>query len=185
MRCQSVIAVLLASVLVGSATTGFAQGKGSGQGKGGAQGSAQSQQANRDYDRDQQRQIDQLEARARKLDRDQLQMPDYSAIRDRDIYGHEVMSTQERDEYRERIQNAQSDEAREQLRAQNQTEVQARAKARGIDLTPASEGPIYGGDKMSMREKNEYREQLRMIESDEDRGKFVAEHREKMQAKAK
>ena len=45
---------------------------------------------------------------------------------------------------------------------------------------------IYGGEMMSEQERNQYREQLRLTESDpKAREKFLAQHQEKMQARAK
>ena len=48
------------------------------------------------------------------------------------------------------------------------------------DIVPPGQGPIYRGDLMSVQERNEYREQLRRIESEEERASFLARHREEM-----
>ena len=38
---------------------------------------------------------------------------------------------------------------------------------------------------MSVQERNEYREELRRYDSDDERMKFMAQHKEKMDARAK
>jgi hypothetical protein len=106
-------------------------------------------------------------------------------MRDRDIYGNEVMSEAECNEYRKRIAGAQSAEAREQIRNEHQKDVQARAKNRGVELGAASEGPIYGGEMMSAQERDRYRETLRSLDSAEKREQFLAQHREEMEARAR
>lgn len=51
---------------------------------------------------------------------------------------------------------------------------------------PDNADVIYGGDLMSEQERNRYREQLRLTESDpEARNRFLARHREEMQQRAK
>jgi glutamate synthase domain-containing protein 2 len=84
-----------------------------------------------------------------------------------------------------RIAGAQSAEAREQIRNEHQKDVQARAKNRGVELGAASEGPIYGGEMMSAQERDRYRETLRSLDSAEKREQFLAQHREEMEARAR
>lgn len=47
------------------------------------------------------------------------------------------------------------------------------------------DGDIYGQNMMTEQERNQYREQLRLLDKQEDKQKFAAQHREKMQARAK
>lgn len=54
------------------------------------------------------------------------------------------------------------------------------------DEAPKEAQYIYGGELMSAQERNQYREQLRLTESDpEARNQFMAQHREEMQRRAK
>jgi hypothetical protein len=62
---------------------------------------------------------------------------------DGDIYGYQLMTPQERNEYRSRMRSANSVREREQIRAEHHEEMQKRAEARGItlpDTPPAARG---------------------------------------------
>lgn len=59
------------------------------------------------------------------------------------IYGSQIMTEQERTEYRAKMRAAQSAEAREQLRREHHELMKERAKARGITLP--DEMPARGG----------------------------------------
>jgi hypothetical protein len=64
------------------------------------------------------------------------------------IYGSQMMTQQERMEYRQRMRNAKSAEERLQIRQQHHEEMKVRAKERGITLPdepPANRGPGMGG----------------------------------------
>jgi hypothetical protein len=54
--------------------------------------------------------------------------------RDRDIYGSQLMTQQERNEYRQRMQQAQTAQERERVRAEHHQRMLARAKERGVTL---------------------------------------------------
>lgn len=73
--------------------------------------------------------------------RDQTQ----EQVRQRDrIYGYELMTPQERNEYRQRMRAAQTEQEREKIRAEHHEQMQARAKERGVTLPavpPAGRGP--------------------------------------------
>lgn len=103
---------------------------------------------------------------------------------DGDIYGSELMSAAERDRYREQLGMQTSDAAREQFQLQHEQAMQRRAREQGKDLVPPGQGPVYGGELMTVQERNAYREQLRHIDSDEERASFEARHREKMDQRA-
>ena len=62
--------------------------------------------------------------------------------------------------------------------------MQRRAREQGRDLVPPGQGSVYGGELMTVQERNAYREQLRHIVSDEERARFEARHREKMDQRA-
>lgn len=69
---------------------------------------------------------DQDRDRARDQAREQQQ------IRDQDIYGWQLMTTQEREEYRARMRAARTLEEREQIRTEHHERMKARAKERGM-----------------------------------------------------
>ncbi|MBW2241431.1 MAG: hypothetical protein JRH01_05540 [Deltaproteobacteria bacterium] len=56
---------------------------------------------------------------------------------DRPIYGRDLMTEQERNEHRERIRNAGSEQEREQIRLEHHERMRERAKERGVELPPA------------------------------------------------
>ena len=80
--------------------------------------------------------------------------------------------------------------AYEGTKAQEQTQVQKQVQEqKQIHVPGTGNGPdsdIYGHEMMSVQERNQYREQLRLVESDpEKKTRFEAQHREQMQARAK
>jgi hypothetical protein len=85
-------------------------------------------------------------------DRDQtrLQDPARDQIKDQTqdrtqdmIYGSQMMTDQERVEYRSRMRSAKTAQEREQIRAQHHESMKVRAKERG--MTIADEPPAMGG----------------------------------------
>lgn len=112
--------------------------------------------------------------------RTQDETRDRATLRDEDIYGHELMSGEELNQYRKKLQTMRTEKAREQFQAQHEEQMRARALQQNKDIVPPGQGPIYRGEMMSVQERNEYREQLRRIESEEERAQFLARHREKM-----
>jgi hypothetical protein len=172
------------------------------QGQGGGSGD-RDQQMDRDYDRDmdrdrdydrdmdRDRDRDQLmthdgdQDRDRTQDRDRLHVTDPASLQDADIYGNALMSEDELKQYRNQLMNRVTVQAREQYQAQHEEMMQERAQKQGKDLVPPGQGPIYGGELMTVQERNQYREQLRHMNSDEEREKFQARHREQMNVRAK
>ena len=84
-----------------------------------------------DQDRDQTRDQDQT----------QLQDPTKDQTRDRtkdqtkdQIYGSQLMTQQERNEYRNRIRSAKTVQEQEQIRSEHHAQMQMRAKERGVTL---------------------------------------------------
>ena len=197
MRHRLSISIILASVLALTFITVDAQ-----QGQGGGSGD-RDQQMDRDYDRDmdrdrdydrdmdQDRDRDQLRGhdqdqdRDRVQDRDRLHVTDPASMRDDDIYGSAMMSEDELKQYRNQLMNMETVEAREQYQTKHEAKMQERAQLKGKDLVPPGQGPIYGGELMTVQERNEYREQLRHMDSDEEREKFQAQHHEQMNLRAK
>ena len=189
MKLKMAIGALISSVLLLSSASSFAQ-----QGPPGHRPAPQDraqvergQQADRarDFDRDRLQDRDRLDEPSQDRDRDQdrTHVPDFAKLSDQDIYGSEVMSVQERNEYRKQLQNAGSAGERLQIEARHKEMVDAKAKNQGVKLAAPGQG-IYGGALMSVEERNQYREQLRMIDSDEERLQFIAQHREEMQVRA-
>jgi len=80
---------------------------------------------------------------ARDQTRDQTQLQ----IRDDQIYGHQLMTAQERNEYRTRMGAAKTTQERDRLRLEHHERMKARAKERGVTLPddpPAGRGPGSG-----------------------------------------
>ena len=194
MRNNTVISILVALVLASTSMSSFA---GQGQGQGGNAGADRAQQVDRDrgYDRDRMSDRDGTFDRDRTQDRDRSDDPDQDRDRDRlqdpanlkdqDIYGNQLMSDAERRQYRNELGNSNTQESRMQLQAQHEQKMQERALQQGQDLVPQGQGPVYGGELMSVQERNQYREQLRLIDSDQEREQFQAQHRDRVNQRAK
>lgn len=192
MKLRTVISMLVASTLAFTTMTSFA-----GQGQQGAKPSNRSHQVDRDrtYDRDRISDRDRMRDRTpaqdpalkRDQDRDQdrTNMQDPSKINNEDIYGNQLMSNAERNQYRNEFGKANSQEARQQYQAKHEEMMQRRAMQQGQDLVPPGQGPIYGGEFMSVQERNQYREQLRMSDSENERQQFQTQHREEMNERAR
>ncbi len=138
-----------------------------------------------DRDRDRSSGHDQDQDRDRVQDRDRLHVTDPASLRDEDIYGSALMTEEELKQYRNQLMNMETVEAREQYQARHEAKMQERAQLQGKDLVPPGQGPIYGGELMTVQERNEYREQLRQMQSDEEREAFQARHHEQMNLRAK
>ena len=147
--------------------------------------SGDSMDRDQDRDRDQLRGHDQDQDRDRIQDRDRLHVTDPASLRDQDIYGSALMSQEELKQYRNQLMNMETVEAREQYQTKHEAKMQERAQLQGKDLIPPGQGPIYGGELMTVQERNRYREQLRNFDSDEERQTFQAQHREQMELRAK
>ncbi len=72
--------------------------------------------------------------RDRIQDQDRTQDRDRDRIQDRDIYGSQLMTSEEREEYRERMRTATSAEERERIRAEHHERMTVRAREQGITL---------------------------------------------------
>jgi hypothetical protein len=190
MKFRTTISILAASIL---ALTSLASFAGQGQGQGGASADRM-QQVDRDRGFDRDRTID----RDRTQDRDRIQDPaqDRDPIQDRqrihapselgnqDIYGNEFMTPAECDLYREELGLAHTQRSGEQFQARHEEQMQSRALQQGQDLVPPGQGKVYGGEFMSVQERNEYREQLRLMDSDLERDQLQIQHRKHIQQRA-
>jgi hypothetical protein len=151
MRTLLKYSALLAAAVVLLPIDGFAQGRGQG-GSGDqvhARDRAQVERGQTDHDRD------------RIRDRDRIHQPAMDPPQD-------MTQTQEREQAQER----------------EQIQEQKRIHVPGTGDGPDSD--IYGKELMTVQERNQYREQMRLVESDpENKTRFLAQHREQMQARAK
>ena len=93
---------------------------------------------------------------------------------------------------RAQVERGQSDFDRDRMRDRDRIENPSQDRDRDRDRTHAPDSAklgdqgIYGNELMSVQERNRYREQLRLVESDsEQRTRFLAQHQEKMQVRAK
>lgn len=144
--------------------------------------------ADRDRDRDQDRihqDGDMDQDRDQDQVRDRIHLEDPAAMTDAEIYGGGLMTAEERNQYRKQMQGLETVQEREQYQVQHEKQMQDRARTQGKDLVPPGQGEIYGGEFMTVQERNKYREQLRTIGSEEQKQQFMAQHREEMQLRAK
>jgi hypothetical protein len=126
----------------------------------------------------------QVQSKDRMHDKARIQSQDSSKLEDEGIYGHELMSREELNQYRIELRKQGTAGEREQFQHEHEERMRERAALQHKDLVPPGQGPIYGGNLMSVEERNEYRERLRLIESDEEKTRFEAQHREEMQQRA-
>lgn len=101
-------------------------------------------------------------------------MPDHG------IYGHEMMTAEERERYRQQLDNAASDREWSQLRAEHQREMQARARAQGRQLDP----PVFGQHMMTMEEQKRYTDRMQAAKNDEEKARIRQEHQQMMMQRA-
>ena len=186
MRIRTAVSILLASSLALASTASYA-GSGPGRGGGGAGDGAmdRGQQMDREraFDRAGMQERDRMGMREQDRERDRIHDP--ANLRDEDIYGNALMSEGERKQYRKQLGDSDSEQARERFQVQHEHRMQQRALQQGVDLVPPGQGPIYGGELMSVQERNQFREQLRHAQSEEEREALKAQHREQMRHRAK
>jgi hypothetical protein len=186
MKFRTTISILVASMLALTSMVSFA---GQGQGPGGG-GTDRAQQVDRDrgYDRDRMSDRDRSQDRMRvedpAQDRDRDRLQDPAKMKNQDIYGNALMSDGERNQYRKELGNFGTQQSQEQFQARHEEKMQQRALQQGQDLVPPGQGPIYGGEFMSVQERNQYREQLRVLDSDQEREQFHAQHRDRINQRA-
>lgn len=87
----------------------------------------------RDRDRDRMHQQDMMQQQDKMQQRDMMQ--DRDQLRDRDqVFGWQLMTEQERNEFRAKMRSLKTAEEREALRREHHKEMQVRAKERGVTL---------------------------------------------------
>jgi hypothetical protein len=188
MKSSTAISILVALVLASTSMSSFAQRGQGGQGGGANADRAQQVDRDRGYDRDRMSDRDRTQDRDRSddpdQDRDRDRLQDPASFKDQDIYGNELMSDAERGQYRNELGDSTTQESRMEQQAQHEQMMQERALQQGQDLVPPGQGPVYGGEFMSVQERNQYREQLRLIDSDQEREQFQAQHRDQVNQRA-
>jgi hypothetical protein len=113
------------------------------------------------------------------------------------MYGEQLFTQQERDDYRKRMQEAKTPEERTKIRDEVHATAQARAKEKGITL-PEPRGPggpgggprggrgqMYGEQLFSQQERDDYRKRMQEAKTPEERTKIRDEARATAQARAK
>ena len=83
--------------------------------------------------------------------------------------------------YRNRLRELATEQEWARFRAEHQTRMMARARERGAALDP----PLYGQQIMTDRECTRLREQLREADTEQERERIRAEHRTRMQERAR
>lgn len=140
MKTRNSIIAIAATALVLTPLVGLAKGPGKGQ----AGARAQVERSQHDMERDRTRSQDRFEQGAHQRDRardqDRTNAPETAKQAEQKIYGQELMSEQERKQYRERIQlYGQDAEKRNEFMAQHRLKMQERAKLKGVDLDDVSD----------------------------------------------
>jgi len=135
MKMQAtIIGIAIAALAL---TPALAYSKG-GPGKGGQpKDRAQVERGQRDMDRDRLHDRDRISnpQHDRQRDQDRTHAPDNAKFGDHEIYGGQMMSEQERNQYREQLRLIGDDEKkRTQFMAQHREEMQKRAKTKGVKL---------------------------------------------------
>jgi hypothetical protein len=159
--------VLLFAVAALALDASYGQGRGSGDAQQ-KQQAPQKQQSQMQKDMHQKSHMTQQQKQVRQ------HMPDHG------MYGHEMMTVEERERYRQQLDNARSDREWSQLRAEHQREMQARARAQGRQLDP----PVFGQHMMTMEEQKRYSDRMQAAKNDEERVRIRQEHQQMMMERA-
>lgn len=141
MLSKKFVTALAAGVLVVTAGVADAQNRQQGQGQGQGQGQQQSGARQRQMERaaDQDRAMDHQRMQDRERDRTQVHKDQAKASGNgaQGIYGGNLMTVEERNQYREQLGAAKTDEEREALIARHREEMQVRSRQqdRAIEVT--------------------------------------------------
>jgi hypothetical protein len=141
---------------------------------GGPQQSRGEQQVDRDRDQDR------TQDRDRDQTRDRLHVQDATQIRDQDLYGSSLMSSAEREQYRQRLQSATTDQEWARAGSEHQEQMQMRARTQNAAIEP----PIYGQYMLTTEEQARYREQLRTATNEQARIRVREQEQNTVRARA-
>jgi hypothetical protein len=135
MRTTTFVTALFALTLMLAPLAANAQGQ-KRAGDSNAQQRAQVERGQRDTSGDRLRDRDRITMPDQDRDRvqDRTHAPDNAKQAEQQIYGYELMSEEERLQYRERIRNAENRQEAEQIEAQHRHEMQIRAKEKGVEI---------------------------------------------------
>ena len=142
MKGSTLLASLAIAALLSASGTMHAQGQQAGGPQGGGQqGSGQQQvqkqqqrQAERAMSQDRVMDQERLQTRERTQDRSQVQTQTHAAKgAGEGVYGGNLMTVQERNQYRAELGSLKSDAERQQYEARHREKMQLRAKERGVD----------------------------------------------------
>jgi hypothetical protein len=144
MRKLTGFCLIAAAALVLTPLAVIAGGHGQGRGADNPGSRAQVERGQHDFDRDRMRSQDRIHDPAQDRDQvrqqDRIHVPDQANPNDNAIYGHELMSVEERNQYREQLQLIGEDpEKRTRFIAEHQEKMQLRAEAQGIDVGDGSQ----------------------------------------------
>lgn len=148
MKFKAGLTLLIAATLLAASVTGLAQKKSQNrpqthqsqpvhQERTFDQGRAQAR--DRADQKDQKQARDEADQKVQKQDQDRAKTKDQAQTRDQDIYGYQLMNEQERNNYREQLKLAETNEERLQFTAEHREKMQARARTSGIDLEETEE----------------------------------------------
>jgi truncated hemoglobin YjbI len=98
-----------------------------------------------------------------------------------DIYGAQLMTAEERNRYRETLNQATNEAERTQIREEHQRAMLARARSQGADLAP----PVYGQHMMTMEERQRVAQRMQDAANDGEREMIRNEHRQFIQQRAR
>lgn len=149
MRKHTGLWLIPAAALVLMPLAVIAGGHGQGRSGDNSGSRAQVERGQHDFDRDRMRSHDRIHDPAQDRDqtrqKDRVHMPDQANPNDNAIYGHELMSVEERNQYREQLQLIGQDaEKRNRFIAEHQEKMRLRAEAQGANLGNGS--PKEGTD---------------------------------------
>ena len=102
-------------------------------------------------------------------------------LRDDDIYGREMMTRRELENYRARLDSAKNDREWVRLRAEHQRQMEQRASQRGVAIDPA----VYGQHMMTREERLRFNQRLSNATSAEQREGIRNEHRLMIEQRAR
>ena len=139
MKTQTTISLITAAALALTSFSAVAQGRQQGGPKHEPQDRAQVERGQRDFDRDRMRDRDRINEperdQVRDRDQDRTHAPDNAKFGDSEIYGQELMSVQERNQYREQLRLTDSDtKAQTKFKAQHAEKMRIRAKEKGVTV---------------------------------------------------
>jgi hypothetical protein len=182
-RNHRTLQTALVALALATGSQAYSQGHGEpGQGQqreqtqsGGPQQSRGEQQIDRDRDQDR------TQDRDRDQTRDRLHVQDATQIRDQDLYGSSLMSSAEREQYRQRLQSATTDQEWARVGSEHQEQMQMRARTQNAAIEP----PIYGQYMVTTEEQARYREQLRTATNEQARIRVREQQQSTVQARAR